>query len=115
MLLIINQLTGHTTRTLAMTCWSDLASDVLECITSFLTLTDYHRFSAVCKNWRLVAKQKRHSPAHQIPWLVLEGEPRTGKRKFYNLSKDRHYAIDIPKLYSRYISGSSHEWLVACH
>ncbi|KAF3338959.1 F-box protein [Carex littledalei] len=96
-----------------MTCWSDLAYDMLGHITSFLPLTDHHRFSAVCKNWRLVAKQKRHSPAHQLPWLVLGDEPGTGKRKFYNLSEDRHYAIDIPELYGRYICGSSHGWLVA--
>ncbi|XP_078176393.1 F-box protein At1g10110-like [Carex rostrata] len=95
-----------------MTCWSDLAYDVLECITSFLPLTDHHRFSAVCKNWRLVAKQKRHPPATHLPWLVLGDESGTGKRKFYNLSEDRHYAIDIPELYGRYICGSSHGWLV---
>jgi F-box domain len=54
-----------------MTDWSDIAFDVLEHITSFLPLPDYHRFNAVCKNWRFVAKQKRHSPAPQLPWLVL--------------------------------------------
>ncbi|XP_078157044.1 F-box/kelch-repeat protein At1g57790-like [Carex rostrata] len=96
-----------------MTCWSDMAYDALERITSFLPLTDHHRFSAVCKNWRLVAKQKRHSPAPQLPWLVLGDEPGTGKRKFYNLSEDMHYAMDIPELYGRYICGSSHGWLIA--
>ncbi|XP_078157721.1 F-box/kelch-repeat protein At1g57790-like isoform X2 [Carex rostrata] len=96
-----------------MTCWSDMAYDALERITSFLPLKDYHRFSAVCKNWRLVAKQKRHSPAPQLPWLVLGDEPGTGKRMFYNLSEDKHYAMDIPELYGRYICGSSHGWLVA--
>ncbi|XP_078157490.1 uncharacterized protein LOC144553266 [Carex rostrata] len=90
-----------------------MAYDALERITSFLPLTDHHRFSAVCKNWRLVAKQKRHSPAPQLPWLVLGDEPGTGKRKFYNLSEDKHYAMDIPELYGRYICGSSHGWLVA--
>lgn len=96
-----------------MTCWSDLASDVLKHITSLLPLPDHHRFSAVCKNWRLVAKQKRSSPAPQLPWLVLGDECGTKKRKFYSLSEDRHYAIDIPELYGRYICGSSHKWLAA--
>ncbi|XP_078157472.1 F-box/kelch-repeat protein At1g57790-like [Carex rostrata] len=96
-----------------MICWSDMAYDALERITSFLPVTDHHRFSAVCKNWRLVAKQKRHSPAPQLPWLVLGDEPGTGKCKFYNLSEDKHYAMDIPELYGRFICGSSHGWLVA--
>ncbi|KAF3323162.1 F-box protein [Carex littledalei] len=96
-----------------MTCWSDLTSDVLERITSFMPLGDYHRFSAVCKNWRLVANEKRYSPTPQLPWLVLGDEPGTRKRIFYNLSEDKHYAMDIPELYSRYICGSSHGWLVA--
>jgi F-box domain len=96
-----------------MTCWSGLVSDIVEHITSFLPLPDYHRFSAVCRNWRSVAKQKRYSPAPQLPWLVLGDERGTGKRKFYNLSEERLYAINIPELRGRYICGSSHGWLLA--
>ncbi|XP_078169079.1 F-box/kelch-repeat protein At1g57790-like [Carex rostrata] len=96
-----------------MADWSDLVYDVLEHITSFLSLPDHHRFSAVCKNWRFVAKQKRHSPATQLPWLVLGEDPETRKRKFYSLSEEKHYSIDIPELCGRYIGGSSHGWLFA--
>ncbi|XP_078148533.1 F-box/kelch-repeat protein At1g57790-like [Carex rostrata] len=98
-----------------MADWSNLPNDMLEYITSFIAMPDHHRFSAVCKNWRFVAKQKqkRHSPAPQLPWLILGEDQETKKRKFYSLSEDRHYSIDIPELYGRYIAGSSHGWLFA--
>lgn len=96
-----------------MAFWSDIENDVLEHITSYLPLPDQHRFRAVCKSWRDIVKQKWHSPAQQLPWLVLGEERETKKRKFYSLSEDRHYSIDIPELYGRYICGSSFGWLFA--
>ncbi|KAJ3690390.1 hypothetical protein LUZ61_019554 [Rhynchospora tenuis] len=96
-----------------MAAWSDLTFDVLEHITSFLPLPDHYRFGAVCKNWRLISKQRRHPPAPQLPWLVLEDDKKTRTRKFYSLSEAKHYSLDIPELHGRYICGSSHGWLFA--
>ncbi|KAJ4769893.1 F-box family protein [Rhynchospora pubera] len=96
-----------------MVSWSDLTNDVLQHITSFLPFSDHYRFGAVCKNWRLVLKQRCCPPAPQLPWLVLEEESQTKKRKFYSLSDAKHYFIEIPELHGRYICGSSHGWLFA--
>ncbi|KAJ4789115.1 F-box family protein [Rhynchospora pubera] len=96
-----------------MAAWSDLTNDVLEHITSFLALPDHYRFGSVCNNWRSVSKWRRYPLAPQLPWLVLEEEKETRKRKFYNLSDGKHYSIEIPELHGRYICGSSHGWLFA--
>ncbi|KAJ3671417.1 hypothetical protein LUZ60_007496 [Juncus effusus] len=96
-----------------MADWSGLTNDMLHHVESFLPLPDQHRFSAVCHDWRLVAKQKKHHrPAPQLPWLVLGEDPTTKKRNFFNLSEQRHYSIDIPELYGQYVCGSSFGWLV---
>ncbi|KAJ3696011.1 hypothetical protein LUZ60_001388 [Juncus effusus] len=94
-----------------MPAWSDLASDALEHVTSFLALADQHRFSAFCHNWRSVAKRKRHPPAPQLPWLVLGEDEKTKKHNFFNLSEQRLYSIDIPELYGHFIVSSSYGWL----
>ncbi|KAJ3684024.1 hypothetical protein LUZ61_013188 [Rhynchospora tenuis] len=94
-----------------MANWSELPDDMLEHLTSFLPIQDYHRFSAVCRNWRLVAKQKRYSPAQQIPWLALGDIEDTKKRKFYNLLEGRHYYLDVPELCGTVLCGSSYGWL----
>ncbi|KAJ3686436.1 hypothetical protein LUZ61_015600 [Rhynchospora tenuis] len=93
-----------------MADWSDLTNDVLEYIARLLSFTDHCRFSAVCRNWRSVSKRRCYPPAPQLPWLVLDEEHDTRQRKFYSLSEDKHYSIDIPELYGRYICGSSHGW-----
>ncbi|KAJ1691098.1 hypothetical protein LUZ63_015253 [Rhynchospora breviuscula] len=96
-----------------MADWSDLTNDVLEYIARLLSFPDHCRFSAVCRNWRSVSKWRRYPPAPQLPWLVLDEESDTRKRKFYSLSESKHYSIDIPELHGRYICGSSHGWLFA--
>ncbi|KAJ4745888.1 F-box family protein [Rhynchospora pubera] len=96
-----------------MAAWSDLTDDVLGYITSFLPFPDHYRFGAVCKNWRSILKRKLHPPAPQLPWLVLEEENETKKRKFYSLFEGKHYSIEISELCGRYICGSSHGWLFA--
>ncbi|KAJ4764747.1 F-box family protein [Rhynchospora pubera] len=94
---------------MCMANWSELPCDILEHLTSFLPVQDYHRFSLVCLNWRMVAKQKRYSPIQQIPWLALGTEE--NKRKFYNLLEDRHYYLDVPNLRDKVLCGSSYGWL----
>ncbi|KAJ1691097.1 hypothetical protein LUZ63_015252 [Rhynchospora breviuscula] len=96
-----------------MADWSDLTNDVLEYIARLLSLPDHCRFSAVCRNWRSVSKWRWYPPAPQLPWLVLDEESDTRKRKFYSLSQDKHYSIDIHELHGRYICGSSHGWVFA--
>ncbi|KAJ4782156.1 F-box family protein [Rhynchospora pubera] len=96
-----------------MADWSDLTNDVLEYIARLLSFSDHYLFSAVCRNWRSVSKWRWYPPAPQLPWLVLDEESDTSKRKFYSLSEDKHYSIDIPELHGCYICGSSHGWLFA--
>ncbi|KAJ4808346.1 F-box family protein [Rhynchospora pubera] len=96
-----------------MAAWSELTNDILEHITIFLAFPDHYRFGAVCKNWRSVSKLRRYPPVPQLPWLVVEEEKETRKRKFYSLSDAKHYSIEIPELHGRYICGSSHGWLFA--
>ncbi|XP_078175210.1 F-box/kelch-repeat protein At1g57790-like [Carex rostrata] len=90
--------------------WSELHSDILEYLTSFLSLSNYIRFSAVCQNWFSVAKQKRHSP-RRLPWLVMGEDGTTHKRKFYSIDEKKHYLIDIPELRGQRLCGSSYGWL----
>ncbi|KAJ4797236.1 F-box family protein [Rhynchospora pubera] len=94
-----------------MANWSELPIDLLEYLTSFLSLPDYHRFGAVCQNWWSVAKQKHSRPANQLPWLVLGDDYATQKRTFFNLLENKHYCIDIPELRGQYLCGSFYGWL----
>ncbi|XP_078175086.1 F-box protein At2g26160-like [Carex rostrata] len=90
--------------------WSELHSDILEYLTSFLSLSDYSRFGAVCRNWFSAAKQKRHPP-QQLPWLVMGEDDATHKCKFYSIEEKKHYLIDIPELRGQRLCGSSYGWL----
>ncbi|KAJ4769456.1 F-box family protein [Rhynchospora pubera] len=94
-----------------MANWLELPDDMLEHLTSFLPIQDYHRFSAVCRNWCIVAKQKRYCPAPQIPWLALGETKDIKKRKFYNIMEKRHYYLDVPQLHGKVLCGSSYGWL----
>lgn len=94
-----------------MANWAELHNDVLEHLTSLLPLEEHHRFSAVCQDWRLVAKQKRYPPAKQLPWLVLGEDSVNQNRAFFSLSENKHYYIDIPELRGQRICGSSYGWL----
>ncbi|KAJ3701020.1 hypothetical protein LUZ61_004725 [Rhynchospora tenuis] len=93
-----------------MANWSELHTDVLEHLTSFLSLSDFHRFDAVCRNWHSVARQNRYPP-RQLPWLVLGEDDATHKRKFFSLEENRTYLIDIPELQGQHLCGSSYGWL----
>ncbi|KAJ3700154.1 hypothetical protein LUZ61_003859 [Rhynchospora tenuis] len=94
-----------------MTSWSDLSNDALRHIVGFLSLPDFHRFSAVCRYCRWVVKQINCSPAQQLPWLMMGEDILTKKRKFYNLTEKRHYYIDIPEIHNQHWIGSSFGWL----
>ncbi|KAJ3701024.1 hypothetical protein LUZ61_004729 [Rhynchospora tenuis] len=93
-----------------MANWSELHTDVLQHLTSFLSLPDLRRFGAVCRNWHSVARQNRHPP-RQLPWLVLGEDDATHKHKFFSLEEDRTYLIDIPDLHGQHLCGSSFGWL----
>ncbi|KAJ3673637.1 hypothetical protein LUZ60_005629 [Juncus effusus] len=84
---------------------------MLALVTSFLPVADTHRFFAVCRNWCSVVKEKRHPPAPELPWLVLDDDEASGKRKFFNMSEKKHYYFDIPELRGAFIVGSSFGWL----
>ncbi|KAJ4785211.1 F-box protein SKIP23 [Rhynchospora pubera] len=94
-----------------MANWSNLSCDAIEHIMGFLSLPDRHRFSAVCQNWRRVAKYNSCSPVEQLPWLMMREDASIKKRKFYSLTEKRHYYIDIPELQNTRWIGSSFGWL----
>jgi Protein of unknown function (DUF295)/F-box domain len=94
-----------------MADWSQLQPDLLEAITRYLSLSDINRFSAVCKQWRFIAKQRRYAPVAQLPWMLLSEEPETRKRKLFNMSEQRHYYIDLPELRGGFCIGSSFGWV----
>lgn len=94
-----------------MANWSELLNNVLEHLTSYLPLPDYHRFGAVCQNWWSVAKQKQHRPACPLPWLILGDDGTTQKSTFFNVLENKHYYIDIRELQEQCLCGSSYGWL----
>ncbi|XP_078150807.1 putative F-box protein At4g22170 [Carex rostrata] len=91
--------------------WSELPNDVLGYLIGFLPIPDYYRFGAVCRNWCMVAREKHHCPAQQLPWLVLGEDIITKKHIFFNLFDDKKYYIDIPELSGQFVCGSSFGWL----
>jgi Protein of unknown function (DUF295)/F-box domain len=95
-----------------MANWSELLPDLLEAITRYLPLSDVNRFSAVCKQWRFIAKQRRYAPVAQLPWMLHAEEPETRKTKLFNMSEQQYYYIDLPdQLHGGFCVGSSFGWL----
>ncbi|KAJ3701023.1 hypothetical protein LUZ61_004728 [Rhynchospora tenuis] len=95
---------------MSMANWSELHNDVLEHLSSFLSLPDFRRFGAVCRNWRSVARQMRHLH-QQLPWLLLGEDDDSHKHKLFSLKEYRTYMIDIPELQGQHLCGSSFGWL----
>ncbi|XP_050212014.1 uncharacterized protein LOC126662163 isoform X1 [Mercurialis annua] len=79
--------------------WSDLDSDLLsEIIDRISCLRDFIIFGAVCKSWRSVASPEKFNKSTKVPWLLLDQkEDDNCHRKFFDLSKEAVYSVNLPK------------------
>ncbi|XP_050212045.1 putative F-box protein At3g25750 [Mercurialis annua] len=94
--------------------WSDLDSDLLPEIADRIScLRDFIIFGAVCKSWRSVASREKFKKS-KVPWLLMEDrdEDDYSLRKFFDLSKDVIYGINLPELCDNKYSLSSHGWFL---
>nr|XP_048332817.1 putative F-box protein At4g22660 [Ziziphus jujuba var. spinosa] len=109
--------------------WACLPVDLLELILEKLVfLSDYIRFSAVCKLWNSIVlndhKENRISLSnHQLPWLLVSSrdededkdEDREERFSLYNFVKAEicNFRLGIPHNYlNRRYCGSSHGWMI---
>ncbi|XP_050232202.1 uncharacterized protein LOC126680939 isoform X2 [Mercurialis annua] len=79
--------------------WSELDRDLLSEIADRINcLRDYIIFGAVCRSWRSVASAEKFNKSTKVPWLLLDkDDDYHSPRKFFNLSKDLIYRINLPK------------------
>ncbi|XP_050210427.1 uncharacterized protein LOC126660794 [Mercurialis annua] len=78
--------------------WSGLDSDLLSEIADRICLRDFIIFGRVCRSWRSVASPENFTKSTKVPWLLLDQEyDDHGPRKFFNLSEDVIYNINLPK------------------
>ncbi|XP_060671356.1 putative F-box protein At4g22660 [Ziziphus jujuba] len=109
--------------------WACLPVDLLELILEKLVfLSDYIRFSAVCKLWNSIVlndhKENRISLSnHQLPWLLVSSrdededkdEDREERFSLYNFVKAEicNFRLGILHNYlNRRYCGSSHGWMI---
>ncbi|BFG35417.1 hypothetical protein CerSpe_216910 [Prunus speciosa] len=99
--------------------WAWLPSNILDLILEkLIPISDYIRFSAVCKHWQLVAlhRKKQHikSCHKQIPMLVIPTIDGTSERRgLYSVTQGKTCSFELNVYYSKRFCGSSHGWL-AC-
>ncbi|XP_050210432.1 F-box protein At1g10110-like [Mercurialis annua] len=79
--------------------WSGLDSDLLSEIADRICLRDFIVFGRVCRSWRSVASPENFTKSTKVPWLMLDQDKddRSRRRKFFNLSEDVIYNINLPK------------------
>ncbi|URE19875.1 F-box and DUF domain containing protein [Musa troglodytarum] len=99
-----------------MADWSKLSIDISSLIHGELSVLDYIRVGAVCKQWNFACKLKYHCPTKkpQSPWLVLPDECDTTTIKFFSILEKKTYKIPCPEpmIHRRAYIGSGHGWLV---
>ncbi|XP_050211931.1 uncharacterized protein LOC126662087 [Mercurialis annua] len=88
--------------------WSDINRDLLSEIADRINcMRDFIIFGTVCKSWRSVASPDKFNKSTKIPWLLLDQDKYDHTpRKFFDLSKDVIYSIDLPKPYLRKVQSS---------
>lgn len=97
--------------------WAWLPSHVLDSILeNLIPISDYIRFSAVCKHWESVAlhhKQQRVKYRHnQLPMLMIPTKNNSGERHgLYSVTQGKPYNFELYVPYKKCCGGSSHGWL----
>ncbi|URE17486.1 hypothetical protein MUK42_10406 [Musa troglodytarum] len=96
-----------------MVNWSELTKDILGMIHGELSVSDYIRSRAVCKQWNLASKfEYRRRLKPQAPWLMLSGD-NNSTVKFFSIIERKTYKIRCPQptIRKRIYVGSCHGWL----
>ncbi|XP_064975024.1 F-box protein At2g05970-like [Musa acuminata AAA Group] len=78
-----------------------------------LSIFDYIRSKAICKQWNSIYKLEHHRPPKpQAPWLMLPGD-NNSTAKFFSIVEKKIYNIPCPEpmIRTRIYIGSCHGWL----
>ncbi|KAJ3680437.1 hypothetical protein LUZ60_016715 [Juncus effusus] len=78
-------------------------------------ITDVIRFRAVCTPWRTSVLLS--NPSLRLPWLYLHDENgpiSSTNLRFYSLSNDKTYTVEVPEVQGKAICGSLRQYLLVC-
>ncbi|CAL9211236.1 unnamed protein product [Musa hybrid cultivar] len=92
---------------------SELTIELLGMIYDELSIFDYIRSKAICKQWNSIYKLEHHRPPKpQAPWLMLPGD-NNSTAKFFSIVEKKIYNIPCPEpmIRTRIYIGSCHGWL----
>ncbi|XP_059627455.1 F-box protein SKIP23-like [Cornus florida] len=96
--------------------WAWLPNHLLDMILdNLVSLSDYIRFGAVCKEWQSLAIQNRvqfFKKNQQVPLLMVPTEDNSKKRRsLYSITHNKLYDFQLQVPYKKRFCGSSHGWL----
>ena len=95
--------------------WSQLPQDLLELIASKANdISDYFRFSAVCKSWGCATKKPVHL-RRQLPWFVHSNCSYTGYSvscTFYDPWNNKVHDLNVELESRMAIRASYHGWFL---
>ncbi|XP_059646209.1 putative F-box protein At5g55150 [Cornus florida] len=98
--------------------WACLPKHLLDTIMDKLvSLSDYVRFGAVCKEWHDVVMENKveffqKKCCKQVPFLMVPTEDNSEKRRsLYSITHNKLYDFQLRVPYKKRLSGSSHGWL----
>ncbi|PIA65127.1 hypothetical protein AQUCO_00100553v1 [Aquilegia coerulea] len=95
--------------------WLELPDHILCLIADKLLHTkDFILFGAVCRSWRSIYSENKHTRSHQLPFLMLSSEDNTDNqtRSFYSLTEKRYLNYQVPVPHNKFCRGYSHGWFV---
>ncbi|KAJ3679855.1 hypothetical protein LUZ60_016133 [Juncus effusus] len=91
--------------------WSSLPPELLRLVSNKLSdLAHFIRFRAVCHNWRSAAQTS--DPPPQLPWFLETHEFDAAELRFYSVFSGEVLTVHVPSSYGKWVSGSSHDYLV---
>ncbi|KAF5189931.1 F-box family protein [Thalictrum thalictroides] len=101
-------------------CWEDLPIDLVQLISSSLSLGDCIRFRLICKTWISITSPLRSNPpliqsnseSQPLPWLMSIPVTNKGACSFYHPIYSDTYTMDIPEIAGALIHDSKYGWLL---
>ncbi|XP_059627446.1 putative F-box protein At3g25750 [Cornus florida] len=96
--------------------WAWLPNHLLDMILdNLVSLSDYIRFGAVCKEWQSLAIQNKvqfFKKNQQVPLLMVPTEDNSEERRsLYSITHNKLYDFQLRVPYKKRFCGSSHGWL----